>query len=93
MSAPPVTTDRAALLSDLLAWLNGRFAPGGPPILADTALFAGGLIDSLRVLELIAWTERAIGHEIPDAAIRMDNFATPARIAELFAKEDGHAHR
>jgi acyl carrier protein len=74
-------------LRDLLAWLNGRFAPDRPPILADTALFAGGLIDSLRVLDLIAWTERAIGHEIPDAAIRVDNFATPARIAELFAGE------
>ena len=93
MSVPFVTTDRAAFLPELLAWLNGRFAPDGPPILADTPLFAGGLIDSLRVLELIAWTERAIGHEIPDVAIRMDNFATPARIAELFATEDSDAHR
>lgn len=85
MSAPSLTTDPATFLLELLAWLNGRFAPDGPPILADTRLFADGLIDSLRVLELIAWTERAIGHEIPDNVIRMDNFATPARIAELFA--------
>jgi acyl carrier protein len=84
---------RAALLAELLAWLNRRFAPDGPPIGADTPLFAGGLLDSMRILELIAWTERAIGHEIPDAAIRTDNFASPARIAELFATEDGHALR
>ena len=84
-SPPTLPFDRATFLSDLLAWLNGRFAPDGPPIVAQTPLFVGGLIDSLRVLELIAWTERAIGREIPDAAIRTDNFATPARIAELFA--------
>ena len=93
MSAPPLTIDRATFLAELLAWLNGRFSPDGPPIRAETPLFAGGLIDSLRVLELIAWTERAIGHEIPDAAIRTDNFATPARIAELFAREESDARR
>jgi acyl carrier protein len=93
MSAPSLTVVRSTFLSELLAWLNGRFAPDGPPIHADTSLFAGGLIDSLRVLELIAWTERAIGREIPDAAIRTDNFATPARIAELFTREDSDARR
>ncbi|HEU4720994.1 MAG TPA: acyl carrier protein, partial [Gemmatimonadaceae bacterium] len=70
---------RAELLVELLAWLNHRFAPDGPPIGADTSLFASGLLDSMRILELIAWTERAIGREIPDVAIRTDNFATPAR--------------
>ncbi|PYP81018.1 MAG: hypothetical protein DMD35_02995 [Gemmatimonadetes bacterium] len=93
MSGAHVVLSRAALLSELLAWLNQRFAPDGPSIRADTPLFASGLLDSLRILELIAWTERAIGREIPDAAIRMDNFATPARIAELFATEDRHALR
>ena len=85
--------ERPTFLTDLLAWLNGRFALDRPAILADTPLFADGLIDSLRVLELIAWTEQAIGREIPDAAIRMDNFATPACIAELFAREDPDARR
>jgi acyl carrier protein len=84
---------RTQLLGELLAWLNTRFAPDGPPILADTPLFVGGLVDSLRVLELIAWTERAIGREIPDAAIRTDNFATAARIAELFARGGSDARR
>ena len=81
------------MLRDLLVWLNERFAPDGPSIGADTPLFAGGLLDSLRILELIAWTERAIGREIPDRAIRTDNFACAARIAELFSIEDRHAHR
>lgn len=93
MSAPSIATDRASFLTELLAWLNGRFAPDGPTIVADTPLFAGGLVESLRVLELVAWTEREIGHEISDVSIRIDNFATPARIAELFATRAGDASR
>ena len=83
---------RDALERELVAWLNERFAPDGPRIGPNTPLFAGGLVDSLRILELIAWTERAIGGEIPDRAIRTDNFACAARIAELFATEDHDAH-
>jgi len=93
MNTAHETCPRAALLAELLAWLNHRFAPEGPPIEADTPLFASGLLDSMRILQLIAWTERAIGREIPDSAIRMDNFASPARIAELFATEDLDALR
>jgi hypothetical protein len=76
-----------AFTAELLAWLNARFAPEGPSIGADTPLFASGLVNSLRILELIAWTERATGREIPDAQIRMDNFGTARRIAERFAGE------
>ena len=93
MSAVAMTRARAALLRELVAWLNERFAPEGPPIHADTLLFANGLLDSMRILELIAWTERAVGREIPDGAIRTDNFASAARIAELFAEGGFHAHR
>ena len=72
----------------MVDWLNERFAPENVTIGPDTPLFEGGLIDSIRVLELIAWTEDAIGSEIPDARIRMDNFRTVARIAEVFLPEE-----
>ena len=74
----------SASLVTLLHCLNARYAPPGRTIAAETPLFEGRLIDSIRVLELIAWTERAIGREIADVDIRMDNFRTPARIAEVF---------
>ncbi|HKG94110.1 MAG TPA: hypothetical protein VKA84_19525 [Gemmatimonadaceae bacterium] len=78
----------------MVAWLNARFArPGMPRIEADSPLFAGRLIDSIRILELIAWTERAIGHEIRDVEIRMDNFRSVARIAEVFANGAGRGMR
>ena len=77
----------------LVAWLNARFAPHGPVITAETPLFVDGLLNSIRILDLIAWTERAIGRQIPDAQIRTDNFGTAARIAQRFAGEENHGGR
>lgn len=74
----------------MVSWLNDEIAPRGVVILADTPLFTSRLLDSLRVLELIAFTEQAIGAAIPDSQIRMDNFQTVSRIASVFLakKED-----
>jgi acyl carrier protein len=74
------------LLESIVAWLNRRLAPPGVVIGPDTELFSGGLIDSVRILLLIAWTERATGRSIPDEQVRMDYFATPRRIAEIFGE-------
>lgn len=76
---------------DMVAWLNERHSGTGVVIRADTPLFESGLIDSIKVLELIAWTEEAIGQVIPDARIRMDNFRTVTRIAEVFTGEASDA--
>jgi hypothetical protein len=77
----------------MLAWLNARFAPGGIVIGKDTPLFAKGVIDSLGILELIAWTEVHTGQIVPDENIRMDNFGTVARIARMFVREEeAHAN-
>lgn len=81
--------DRDGFVAHLLAWLNLRLAPLGVTITADTRLFAGGMINSMRILEVIAWVERAAGRTIADREIRMDNFATVTRIAQVFVKERG----
>jgi acyl carrier protein len=91
MSAAGVALSRQTMLRELVTWLNQRFALDGPAILAETPLFVGGLLDSMRILQLIAWTERAIGREISDVEIRTDNFSSAARIAELFASGVDHA--
>lgn len=74
------------LLTALLSWIQDGLAPDGVRIGPDTELFSGGLIDSMKILLLIAWTERAIGRPIPDHQIRMDNFETPRRIADVFGR-------
>jgi acyl carrier protein len=93
MTAATRPLSRDELLRDLLVWLNERFAPDGPPIVASTPLFACRLIDSLRILELIAWTERAIGRQIDDGEIRTDNFSSAARIVDAFAAGGADALR
>jgi acyl carrier protein len=71
----------------MVRWIAERLAPPGVPVHAETPLFAGGIVDSIRILDLIAWTERAVGRPIPDVQIRLDNFRCVARIAEVFLEE------
>jgi acyl carrier protein len=83
--------NRERFITEMVGWLRGRLAPTEIVIAADTLLFAPGLMDSIRVLELIAYTERAIGSVIPDSRIRMDNFRTVGRIADVFLTEVDYA--
>jgi acyl carrier protein len=85
---------RARFETAMVAWLNRRFAAKGVVVTADTPLFTRGVIDSLGILELIAWTEVHTGRIVPDESIRMDNFGTVARIAQTFVpEEDAYANR
>lgn len=78
---------QADFVDALVDWLNRRVAPPGILLSPDTPLFEGGLINSLRILEVIAWTERALGRRIPDRSIRMDSFASASRIGQAFFEE------
>lgn len=78
---------RTQFVAAMLRWLNDEVAPEGVVISGETQLFASRLLDSLRVLELIAFTEQEIGSAIPDSQIRMDNFQTVSRIAAVFLRE------
>jgi len=87
MSAP---RSRERFVAELVAWINGKLAPPGTVVDAATLLFADRLINSIRILEIIAWVERAIGRRVTDREIRMDNFHTAERIAEVFVGEPSH---
>lgn len=50
----------------------------------DTPLFEDGWIDSLKILQLIAYIEVMIGRNIPDEEIVMKNFRTVTVIVEHF---------
>ncbi|MGH7483800.1 MAG: phosphopantetheine-binding protein [Longimicrobiales bacterium] len=82
------TRDRERFSVEMLAWLRTRLPAASAAIDARTPLFGPGMLDSIRVLELIAWTERAIGREIPDRLIRMDHFETVEAIARTFIATD-----
>src|SRR6266581_8462327 len=54
----------------------------------DTPLFNDGLIDSLKILQLIAFIEVTTGRTIPDREVVMENFRTVRNISQRFF----HAH-
>jgi len=59
---------------------------------ADTALFEEGIVTSLRILDLIAFVEKATGVKVPDDAVRLANFRSVRAIAAAFgdgSREDG----
>jgi acyl carrier protein len=86
-----VSDKRRRFVERMLSWLNDEVAPEGVLIAENTQLFASRLLDSLRVLELIAFTEEEIGAPIPDSKIRMDNFQTVSRIATVFLRDQEDA--
>ncbi|CAN5274323.1 hypothetical protein BH23GEM2_BH23GEM2_02010 [soil metagenome] len=66
----------------LVAFINSSLLPeGATPVHERTQLFEVRVLDSLRVLDLIAFVERETGRAIPDSAIRLTNFATAQAIA------------
>ena len=79
--------DRTEFETRMVEWINRTLAPPGVVVGADTPLFAQGMINSIGILKLIAWTERETGQRIPDKSIRMDNFRTVRRIASVFCIE------
>jgi acyl carrier protein len=83
--------DHATFVAKTLEWINLRLVPAGVTIDADTPLFENGLINSIRVLQLIAWTEHTLSIRIPDSRIRMDYFRTVRQIADMFAATRGEA--
>src|SRR5207237_367476 len=53
MSTP---MDRETFIERTVDWINRTLVPPDVTIDADTSLFADGLINSIRILRLIAWT-------------------------------------
>lgn len=85
--AAAVAGRRDAFVRETTAWINRRLVPADVTIDERTPLFEDGLIDSLRILLLIAWTEKLIGHRIADEHIRMDRFRDVRTIANTFVEE------
>ncbi|MGH7571599.1 MAG: hypothetical protein ACREMK_07125 [Gemmatimonadota bacterium] len=81
----------------LLDFVNRMLPEAVPPLAVDeeTALFEEGVINSLRILDLIAFVEEITQARVPDEAVRLANFRSVRAIAAAFADNaggaDGHA--
>lgn len=60
---------------------------GSEEVRPETPLFETGIVNSLRILDLIAIVEELTGTRIPDAAVRLDTFRSVGAIAAAFGEE------
>ena len=83
---PSSRDDFRRALIELIAFglSSRRRRPLQGQIDADTLLFEAGLIDSMAILELIAFVEEATGRSIPSRQVQMKHFGTIDRICAAF---------
>jgi acyl carrier protein len=86
----PGVQSREAFAAALIAFIEGPlFARHGAArtpttIDASTALFETGVIDSLGIIDLLAFVETATGRPIPMRKVDMRYFGTVERITRAF---------
>jgi acyl carrier protein len=69
----------------LLKFITSELVPGSQRTIdATTQLFKAGVIDSLKILRLLAFLESVIGRPIPDDEIVMKHFQSVRAMAEHF---------
>jgi acyl carrier protein len=93
------TTTAAAFKDDLLHFINAvlpktRGKPREPTeVDGSTSLFESGLIDSLAIVQLIAFVERATGQGIPPRMVVIKHFRTAQAICETFGPRQEQKYR
>jgi acyl carrier protein len=86
VATPGSPTGRDAFEARLLAFVNERLlAQAGVDVGPDTYLFADGLVNSMRILDLVAFIERSLDLTIDDTDVTMEHFRTVRTIADSFA--------
>lgn len=89
------STTREQFARELLAFVAGplssrrRTAVVGARVDSATPLFESGLIDSLGIIDLLAFVETKTGKRIPLQQIDMRHFGTVERIVQTFWPETG----
>jgi acyl carrier protein len=58
----------------------------GVVVAAGDSLFERGLLDSMALVELLAFIEENTGVRVPDSAIEPENFETVERIEKLVTR-------
>ena len=72
------------LKTELTQWLVAEIVlDPTAEIDADTELLVSGLVDSLGVVQIVAWLEERLSSPIDPADVVFENFETAARIAEF----------
>ncbi|HKR10234.1 MAG TPA: hypothetical protein VJS39_13660 [Gemmatimonadaceae bacterium] len=83
------------LEQDLLRFVREKLAAAeiATSITRETRLFEDRVVDSLKILELIAFVQSAIGRKIPDSQIVLANFRSIETISRVFTGVDSVIER
>ncbi len=65
---------------------NFAVAAGDPHFGRDSDLFDAGYVDSVGLVELLAWVEERFGIEVPDDVLVSDEFTTIDGMARVLAR-------
>lgn len=76
-----------AVITNTRVWVRENFLYMRPdwPLGDEDPLLRGGVIDSVGVIELVAWLENAYGIHIPESEITEQNFGTLGGIGRFIA--------
>lgn len=66
----------STLAVELVDLITDEIAIDGGPVLADTDLLLGGVVDSLGVVRIVNWIEERLGIEIDASDVTLENFQT-----------------
>lgn len=84
-SAPKASVDAKKFEAGLVEFINTKLVPEGKgAVTADSQLFEDGLINSIKILDLMAYVEKQIGSKIPDKLVVMKNFRSARAITTTF---------
>jgi acyl carrier protein len=64
-------------------YIAQNLAFGGESFESDTSLVGAGIIDSVGILELVAYLQSEFGIEIVQEEVTLDNFDSVSRMAEF----------
>lgn len=82
---PKPTLDPKKFEAGLVEFINAKLVPEGKGVVkAESQLFEEGLINSIKILDLMAYIEKQIGSKIPDKLVVMKNFRSPRAITTTF---------
>ncbi len=80
-------------MNDLLDFVNEELLRESPTkVDAQTPLFEAGVIDSLKILQLIAFVEVKSGGKLLDREVVMEHFRTVETIARRFLSHEPSDH-
>lgn len=84
-----IGTTRTEIIDRTRQWVRENFLYMRPdwPLPEEASLLKGGVIDSVGVVELVAWLEQAFGVQVPEGDITEAHFGTLGAIGDYIERQ------